>query len=230
MNGDLTTIYPLPYRGLRRALHLKKLAERLQKEHPRGWKYQRWVRRARAKWLRRARSILVDSAHYLAKRLVKIAEEYEACIAFEGLKKVRENSNHDELAWGLQLWCYRRVQEFTKYKALAKGLKTIPVSPRNTSRRSPNGKTLKFIDYKVVELGGVVTSRDAIASWNIALRGLEKLRRESVKVENKRRMRGFGVTWSPDGLAYEGMKTRPYAGNPEAIKLSTAVQSCWKLI
>jgi len=75
-----------------------------------------------------------------------------------------------------------------------------------------------------------VTSRDAIASWNIALRGLEKLRRESVKVENKRRMRGFGVTWSPDGLAYEGMKTRPYAGNPEAIKLSTAVQSCWKLI
>jgi len=231
LNGNLITIYPLPYRGLRRALHLKKLAERLQKEHPRSWKYQKWVRRARARWLRRARSILVDSAHYLAKRLVKIAEEYEACITFEGLKKVKENgSRGDELAWELQLWCYRRVQEFTKYKALAKGLKTIPVSPRNTSRRSPNGKTLKFIDYKKVELGGVVTSRDAIASWNIALRGLEKLRRESVKVENKRRMRGFWVTWSPDGLAYEGMKTRPYAGNPEAIKLSTAVQSCWKLI
>ena len=148
LNGQLITIYPLPYRGLRRALHLKKLAERLQKEHPRSWKYQKWVRRARARWLRRAKSILMDSAHYLAKRLVKIAEEYDAYIAFEGLKKVRENSNHDELAWGLQLWCYRRVQEFTKYKALAKGLKTIPVSPRNTSKRSPNGKTLKFIDYK----------------------------------------------------------------------------------
>jgi len=118
LNGNLITIYPLPYRGLRRALHLKKLAERLQKEHSKNWRFQRWVKRARAKWLRRAKSILMDSAHYLAKRLVKIAEEYEACIAFEGLKKVKENGNCDgELAWEVQLWCYRRVQEFAKYKA-----------------------------------------------------------------------------------------------------------------
>jgi putative transposase len=126
----------------------------LQEGHPKDWKYQRWIRRARARWLRRARNVLMDSAHYLAKRLVKIAEEYEAYIAFENLKKVRENGNHDDdLAWEVQLWCYRRVQEFAKYKALVKGLKTIPVNPRNTSRRSPNGKTLEFIDYKVVELG-----------------------------------------------------------------------------
>jgi transposase len=105
---------------------------------------------------------------------------------------------------------------------LVKGLKTVPVSPRNTSRRSPNGKQLKFIDYKTVELGGVVTSRDAIASWNIALRGLEKLRREHVE-EEERRMRGFRVTWSSDGLASEGMRTRPNARNPEAIKSSTTI-------
>jgi len=223
LNGNLITIYPSPYRGLKRALHFKKLAERLQKEHPRSWKYQRWIRRARAGWLRRAKSILMDSAHYLAKRLVKVAEEYEACIAFESLKKVKENNNHDELAWEVQLWCYRRIQEFVKYKALMRGLKTIPVSPRNTSRGSPNGKTLKFVDYKTVELGGIVTSRDVIASWNIALRGLEKLRREHVEGE-ERRMRGFRVTWSPDGLACEGMKTRPDARNPEAIKLFTNIQ------
>ena len=206
LDGNLITIHPLPYRGLRRALHFKRLAERLQKEHPKSWKYQKWVRRARARWLRRARSILIDSAHHLAKRLVRIAEEYGACIAFEGLKKVKENGNHDDkLAWELQLWCYRRVQEFTKHKALMKGLKTIPVSPKNTSRRSPNGRPLKFLDYKTVELGGVVTSRDVIASWNIALRGLEKLRREKRKEERRgRRMRGFGVTWSPDGLACGG--------------------------
>jgi putative transposase len=230
LNGNLITIYPLPYRGLRRALHLKKLAEGLQKGHPKSWKYQRWIRRAR--WLRRAKSILIDSAHYLAKRLVRIAEEYDACIAFEGLKKVKENDNHDgELAWEVQLWRYRRVQEFTKYKALVKGLKTIPVNPRNTSRRSPNGKTLEFIDYETVELEGVTTSRDVIASWNIALRGLKKLkqgRREEKRRE--RRMRGFRVTWSPDGLASEGMKTRPDARNPEAVELSTIDQNCWKLI
>jgi putative transposase len=210
----------LPYRGLRRALHLKKLAERLQKGHPKSWRFQKWVKRTRAKWLRRAKSILIDSAHYLAKRLVKIAEEYDAYVAFEGLKKVKENGNHyDKLAWEVQLWCYRRVQEFAKYKALMKGLKTIPVGSKNTSRKSPNGRQLEFIDYETVELGGIVTLRDVIVSWNIALRGLEKLRRESVKVENKRRMRGFWVTWSPDGLANEGMRSRPYARNPEAIEL-----------
>jgi putative transposase len=225
LHGNLITIYPLPYRGLRRALHLKKLAERLQKGHPKSWRFQKWIKRTRAKWLRRARNVLMDSAHYLAKRLVKIAEEYDAYIAFEDLKKIKENGNRDdELAWEVQLWCYRRVQEFTKYKALVKRLKTIPVSPKNTSRKSPNSRQLKFIDYKVVELGGVVTSRDAIASWNIALRGLEKLRQVQRKEERRgRRMRGFWVTWSPDSLASEGMRSRPYARNPEAIKSSTTV-------
>jgi putative transposase len=223
LNGNLITIYPLPYRGLRRALHLKKLAERLQKEHPKSWRFQKWVKRTRARWLRRAKSILMDSAHYLAKRLVKIAEEYDAYVAFEGLEKVKEDGNHDdELAWKLQLWCYRRIQEFAKYKALVKGLKTIPVSPKNTSRQSPNGRPLKFMDYKTVELGGVVTSRDVIASWNIALRGLKKLRQ--VQKEGKRRMRGFWVAWSPDGLASEGMRSRPDARNSEAIKLFASIQ------
>jgi len=225
LKGNLITIYPLPYRGLRRALHLKRLAERLQRGRPKSWRFQKWVKRARARWLRRARSILMDSAHYLAKRLVKIAEEYDAYIAFENLKKVKENNNHnDELAWEVQLWCYRRVQEFAKHKALMKGLKTIPVSPKNTSRRSPNGRPLKFVDYKTVELGGVVTSRDAIASWNIALRGLKRLRQVQRREEEcEKRMRGFRVTWSPDGLAGEGMKSRPYARNPEAIKLFASI-------
>jgi putative transposase len=179
--------------------------------------------------LRRARNVLMDSAHYLAKRLVKTAEEYEAYIAFESLKKVKENDNHDdELAWELQLWCYRRIREFAKYKALVKGLKTIPVSPKNTSRRSPNGKTLEFIDYKVVELGGVVTSRDVIASWNIALRGLKKLRQG--QKEEKRRMRGFRVTWSPDSLAGEGMRSRPYARNPEARNIFKTIYSYSQMI
>jgi putative transposase len=233
LNGNLITIHPLPYRGLKRALHLKKLAEKLQKGRPKSWKYQRWIRRARARWLRRAKNVLMDSAHHLAKRLVKVAEEYEAYIAFEDLEKIKNNDNRDdELAWEVQLWCYRRIQEFAKYKALVRGLKTVLVNPRNASRQSPNGRPLKFLDYKTVELGGVVTSRDVIASWNIALRGLKKLRREHVKEGERRgrRMRGFWVTWSPDSLACEGMRSRPYARNPEAIELSTIDQNCWKLI
>jgi hypothetical protein len=55
----------------------------------------------------------------------------------------------------------------------------------------------------------VVTSRDVVASWNIALRGLKKLKR----------MRGFWVMWSPDSPADEGVRTRSNAGNPEARKI-----------
>jgi hypothetical protein len=50
-------------------------------------------------------------------------------------------------------------------------LKTIPVDPENTSSRSPNSRHLKFVGYKNIELEGVATSRDVMASWNIALRG-----------------------------------------------------------
>jgi len=54
-----------------------------------------------------------------------------------------------------------------------------------------------------------VTSRDVVASWNIALRGLEKLKR----------VRGSWVLLSPDSPADEGVKTRPNAENPEARKI-----------
>ena len=95
---------------------------------------------------------------------------------------------------------------FTEYKAMVYGIKTVYVNPSKTSRRSPNGEKLKFINYRFVELGGVVTSRDVVASWNIALRGLEKLKR----------MRGLGVKLSPDSSVDEGMRTRPNTENPGA--------------
>jgi len=97
---------------------------------------------------------------------------------------------------------------FTEYKAVFHGIKTVYVDPAKTSKKSPNGKKLRFINYRYVELGGVVTSRDVVASWNIALRGLEKLKQ----------MRGSWVMLSPDSSADEGMRTRPNTENPEARK------------
>jgi putative transposase len=202
---------------LERALHLKKLAEELQKRFSRSWWFLKWVGGVRGRWLNKARNILIDSAHRLSKRLVEIAKEYRALIVFEDLDKLKENGNSSyKLSWEKSLWCYRRVQMFTEYKAMVYGIKTVYVNPSKTSRKSPNGKKLKFINYRYVELGGVVTSRDVIASWNIALRGLKKLKR----------MRGFRVKWSPDSPANEGMRTRPNAGNPEAkhLKLITAIR------
>ncbi|MCC6057037.1 MAG: IS200/IS605 family accessory protein TnpB-related protein, partial [Desulfurococcaceae archaeon] len=133
--------------------------------------------------------------------------EYSALIVFEDLDKLKENSNNNhKLSWEKSLWCYKRIQMFTEYKAMVYGIKAVYVNPFKTSKKSPNGKKLKFISYRYVELGDVVTSRDVVASWNIALRGLKKLKR----------MRGFRVKLSPDSPRNEAMKTQAKRGNPEA--------------
>jgi putative transposase len=210
LNGSLVTIGVIPFKGFRRALHLKKLSEELQKRYPNSWRFIKWVRGVRGRWLSKARNILMDPAHRASKRLAEIAKEYNALIVFEDLDKLKENSNNNyKLSWEKSLWCYKRIQMFTEYKAAFHGIKTIYVNPFKTSRKSPNGKKLRFINYRHVELGGVVTSRDVVASWNIALRGLKKLKR----------MRGSRVLLSPDSPADEGVKTRPNAGNPEARKI-----------
>jgi putative transposase len=214
LNGSLVSIGVIPFKGLGRALHLKKLAEELQKRCPRSWRFLKWVGRVRGRWLRRAKNILMDSAHKLSKRLAEIAKEYKALIVFEDLDKLKENSNNNhKLSWEKPLWCYRRMQMFAEHKAALHGIKTVYVNPAKTSRKSPNGKKLKFINYRYAILGNVITSRDVVASWNIALRGLEKLKR----------MRGSRVKLSPDSPANEGVRTRLNAGNPEARKIYSQI-------
>jgi putative transposase len=204
LGGNLISMGVIPFRGLSRALHYRKLAEGLQRRYPRSWRFLRWARRVRARWLSRARSILVDSAHYISRRLVEVAREYNAVVVFEDLEKLRESGNGGRrLSWERPMWCYRRIQEYAEYKALVEGIKVIYVDPRGTSKTSPNGRSLRFVNYRLVQLGGAITTRDVVASWNLALRGLQ-------------RMRGSRVRWSPDSPAGEGMRTRPNAGNPEA--------------
>jgi len=214
LNSNLVSIGVIPFKGLKKALHYRKLAEELQKKHPKNWRFLKWARRVRARWLSRARSILVDTAHYVSKRLVEIAREYNAVIVFEDLEKIKENNNGGKrLSWMKPLWCYRRIQEYAEYKALLECIKTVYVNPARTSRKPPNGKKVRFINYRFVELGDTVTSRDVIASWNLALRGLK-------------RMRGSRVKWSPDSPRSEAVKTRAKRGNPETkkyLKIITAI-------
>jgi putative transposase len=140
--------------------------------------------------------------HYVAKRVVEVARECNALIVFEDLKKLRGNGNGGKkLSWEIQLWCYHRIRSYTEYKALVEGLRVIYVDPRKTSKTSPNGKPLRFINYRLVQLGGAITSRDVVALWNLALRGLQ-------------RMRGSRVTWSPDSPRNEAMKIEPSGETP----------------
>jgi len=201
LSGNLVSMGAIPFRGLSRALHFKKLAEELQKRCPKSWRFLRWAGRARARWLKRARNILLDSPHHVAKRLVEIAKGYSTVIALEDLKKLRGRANGGRLSWELQLWCYRRVQGFVEYKALVEGIKVFYADPKGTSKTSPNGKPLAFINYRFVKLGDSVTTRDVVASWNLALRGLKQ-------------MRGCRVRLTPDSSVDAGMRTRPNTENP----------------
>jgi putative transposase len=110
LNSELVSIGVIPFKGLKKALHYRKLAENLQRRYPKNWRFLKWARRIRARWLNKARNILVDTAHRVSKKLVEIAREYNAVIVFEDLEKIKENSNGGrKLSWEKPLWCYRRI-------------------------------------------------------------------------------------------------------------------------
>jgi len=57
---------------------------------------------------------------------------------------------------------------------LIEGLNVVYVNPRGTSKTSPLGGKLIFINYRWVRLpNGYTITRGLIASWNLALRGLK---------------------------------------------------------
>ena len=78
-------------------------------------------------------------------------------------------------------------------------LKTIPVDPENTSSRSPNSRHIEFVGYRNVEVEGGRDLEGREASWNIALRGLEKLRQDIWKA-----CEGLSGYAGSDGLTCEG--------------------------
>jgi len=211
VSGKLVSMGAIPFNGLKRGLAHKIIAEKIQKKYSKKWRYVKGIREAIRRHGRRARNILTDSCHYISKRLVEIAKEYGALIVLEDLNKLRSRAN-DSRSFNkrLSLWTYRRIQSYIHYKTLMEGLSVIHVDPRRTSKSSPLGGELEFINYRWVKLpNGIITTRDIIASWNLALRGLKLLTRDVG-------LRGFVVALkAPDQMqTQEGMKGKPV---PEVI-------------
>jgi len=179
-SGKLVTIGTIPFNGLRRALAHKIIAEKIQRRYSKKWRYVKGIRKAIRKHGRRARNILNDSCHYLSRRLVEIAREYNALIVLENLIKLKSRANGSRrFNKKLSLWAYRRIQSYIHYKALIEGISVIHVNPRGTSKTSPLGGKLTFINYKWAKLpNGHIVTRDIVASWNLALRGLKLLTRD----------------------------------------------------
>ena len=180
MNGELITMGTIPFNGLRRALAHKIIAEKIQRKYSRKWRYVKGIREAMRRHCRRAKNILTDSCHYISRRIVEIAKEYNAVIVLENLNKLKTRVNGSRrFNKRLSLWVYRRIQGYIHYKALVEGLHVVYVNPRGTSRTSPIGGRVKFINYRWVRLpNSYIITRDLIASWNLALRGLNQFTRD----------------------------------------------------
>jgi putative transposase len=154
LNSNLVSMGVIPFKGLKKALHYRKLAEDLQKRHPRNWRFLKWARRIRARWLNRARNILVDTAHRVSKKLVEIAREHNAIIVFEDLEEIKRNNNGGKRAIMDEATVV--LPENTgvhRVQGIIDGIKTIYVNPARTSRKTPNGKKIKFINYRFIQLG-----------------------------------------------------------------------------
>jgi len=206
MNGKLVTMSVIPFNGLKRALAHRIIAERIQRKYSKRWRYVKGIRESIRKHGRRARNILVDSCHYISRRIAEIAKEYNTLIVLEDLNKLRIRANGSRrYNKRLSLWTYRRIQTYIYYKALVEGIPVIHADPRNTSKKPPIGRKLTFINYRWAKLpNGHIVTRDIVASWNLALKGLKFLTRD---VES----RGFVETpKAPNQMqTQEGMKGKP---------------------
>jgi len=213
MNGKLITMGTIPFNGLKRALAHRTIAENIMRRYSRKWRYVKGIREAIRRHGRRARNILVDSCHYVSRRIVDVAGEYNALIVLEDLNRLKKRANGSKrFNKRLSLWTYHKIQSYIHYKALIEGLNVIYVNPRGTSKTSPVGGKLVFINYRWVRISnGYIITRDIVASWNLALRGLKLYIRDVGS-------RGSVETpKAPDQMQpQEGMKGKPiltYMGN-----------------
>ena len=179
LDGNPVSIYTIPYTAVFRALVHRKLAENMQRRYGQHIWNLSFARKYYKYHKRRSRNITEDGSHYLSKRIAEIADEYNAVVVFEDLRNMKRNKDNKELNWLISHLTYRKIQRFTEYKVARLGLKTVYVSPKDTRKTDPYcGTEVERINYRWVKLcNGIVTTRDVIASINIARRGLEKLKK-----------------------------------------------------
>ena len=81
-----------------------------KRKHSKKWRYVKGIREAVRRHGRRARNILVDSSHYISRRIAEIAKEYNSLIVLEDLDKLKARANGSgRFNKRLTLWAYRRI-------------------------------------------------------------------------------------------------------------------------
>jgi len=109
-DGKLVSMGTILFNGLMRALSHRIITEKIQRKYSKKWRYVKGIMEAIRRHGRRARSILLDSTHYVSRRIVEVAKEYNALIVLEDLNKLRTRANGSRrFNKKLTLWTYHRV-------------------------------------------------------------------------------------------------------------------------
>ena len=162
------------------ALSLKIHAERIQKKHPRMWRYnERILDRIRGLH-RRSRNIVVDWSRKFAKYMVLKARRTKSAIVLEDLEKLWFNASRkpSSLTDKLSRFAYRKLQLAIITKAIEYNVPIIFVNPRNTSTICPRCGSKLTYNHRlaVCRKCRFVADRDVVGAVNIYLRALTGMR------------------------------------------------------
>ncbi len=161
------------------ALHLKYLAEDVQKRHSYAWRRnEKWLEIIRALH-RRSKNIVVDWCRRLAKYIVLKARKAGSIIVLEDLEKLWFNSSRKSktLADKLSRFAYGRLQHAIITKAIEYNVPILFIDPRNTSSTCPRCGTKLSYNHRlaICRKCRFIADRDTIGAINIYLRALQAI-------------------------------------------------------
>jgi len=161
------------------ALHLKHLAEEIQKRHSYAW-------RRNKKWLeiirtlhRCSRNIVVDWCRKFAKYIVIKAKRTRSTIVLEDLEKLWFSSSQksSSLADKLSRFAYRKLQLAIMTKAIEHNVPIVFVNPKGTSSTCPRCGTKLSYDHRlaICRKCGFIADRDVVGAINIYIKAKKTL-------------------------------------------------------
>jgi len=169
--------------AVERALHYRKLAERLQKKYSSA-RCNAWLRRSGVReriryFHRKARNIVDDWVKKTSHKITVLAKQGQYAVAREDLTGLIENLRKlpKDHRVALMILSYRKLELWIDWQCEKHGVPVVAVEPRGTSTACPkcNSKMRKN-GYRALkcEKCGLEADRDTIAVLNIERKALAR--------------------------------------------------------
>ena len=161
------------------ALSLKIHAERIQKKHPRMWRYNERILDRIRSLHKRSRNIVIDWSRKFAKYIILKAKRSRSTIVLEDLERLWFNASgkSHSLTDKLSRFAYRKLQLAIMTKAIEYNVPIMFVDPRSTSTTCPRcGARLTYNCRLAICRGcGFIADRDKVGAINIYLRASKRM-------------------------------------------------------